>query len=46
VEPIASSLLAWWLLGEQPTLWAVLGGLLILSGISIASRAERRALES
>jgi drug/metabolite transporter (DMT)-like permease len=46
VEPIASSLLAWWLLGEQPTLWAVLGGLLVLSGISVASQAERRAMDS
>jgi drug/metabolite transporter (DMT)-like permease len=44
-EPIGSTLLAWWLLGEQPTLWAVLGGLLILSGIVVASRAERRVRE-
>jgi drug/metabolite transporter (DMT)-like permease len=44
-EPIGSTLLAWWLLGERPTLWAVLGGLLILSGIVVASRVERRARE-
>jgi drug/metabolite transporter (DMT)-like permease len=44
-EPIASTLLAWWLLGERPTPWAVLGGLLILSGITVASRAEGRAQE-
>ncbi|MGD2144534.1 MAG: DMT family transporter [Anaerolineae bacterium] len=43
VEPIGSTLLAWWLLGEPPTLWAVVGGLLILSGIVVSSRAERRA---
>ena len=41
-EPIGSTLLAWWLLEERPTLWAVAGGLLILSGIVVASRAERR----
>jgi drug/metabolite transporter (DMT)-like permease len=41
-EPIGSTLLAWWVLGERPTVWAVLGGTLILSGILYASRAERR----
>jgi drug/metabolite transporter (DMT)-like permease len=40
-EPIGSALLAWWLLGERPTLWAVLGGLLILGGIVVGSHAER-----
>ncbi|MFW6135792.1 MAG: DMT family transporter [Chloroflexota bacterium] len=40
-EPIGSTLLAWWLLGERPTAWAVAGGALILSGIVVASRAER-----
>jgi drug/metabolite transporter (DMT)-like permease len=44
-EPIGSTLLAWWLLGERPTLWAVVGGLLILSGLVVASRAELRAQE-
>jgi drug/metabolite transporter (DMT)-like permease len=44
-EPIGSTLLAWWLLEERPTLWAVLGGLLILSGIVVASRAEQRSQE-
>jgi drug/metabolite transporter (DMT)-like permease len=43
-EPIGSTLLAWWLLGERPTMWAVLGGVLILSGIVLASRAERPAV--
>jgi drug/metabolite transporter (DMT)-like permease len=42
-EPIGSTLLAWWVLGEQPTVWAVVGGAFILSGIVYASRAERRA---
>jgi drug/metabolite transporter (DMT)-like permease len=41
-EPIGSTLLAWWILDEQPTAWAVGGGMLILSGIVVASRAERR----
>jgi drug/metabolite transporter (DMT)-like permease len=39
-EPIGSTLLAWWLLREPPTLWAVVGGVLILAGIAIASHAE------
>jgi drug/metabolite transporter (DMT)-like permease len=42
-EPIGSTLLAWCLLGERPTPWAVLGGLMILSGVVVASRAERTA---
>ena len=41
VEPIGSTLLAWWLLGEKPSLWAVGGGALILAGITIASYTER-----
>jgi len=39
-EPIGSTLLAWWLLGERPTIWAVVGGILILCGIAIASHAQ------
>ncbi len=42
-EPIGATLLAWWVLGEPPTPWAVAGGALILSGIVVASRAERRS---
>lgn len=42
-EPIGSTLLAWWLLKEQPSLWAVVGGALILVGIAVASHAERLA---
>ena len=42
-EPIGSTLLAWWLLGERPSLWATAGGTLILVGIAAASRAERPA---
>ncbi len=38
-EPIGSTLLAWWLLGERPTPWAVAGGLLIIVGIVVASRS-------
>ena len=41
VEPIGSTLLAWWLLGEKPSLWAVGGGALILAGITTASYTER-----
>jgi drug/metabolite transporter (DMT)-like permease len=40
-EPIGSALLAWWLLGERPSLWAVVGGALTLAGIAVASRIER-----
>jgi drug/metabolite transporter (DMT)-like permease len=42
-EPIGSTLLAWWLLGERPSLWAAVGGALILAGIAIASHVERAA---
>ena len=42
-EPVGSTLLAWWLLGEKPSLWAVAGGALILAGIAVASHAERPA---
>ncbi len=40
-EPTGSALLAWWLLGERPTLWAVVGGALTLAGIAVASHTER-----
>jgi drug/metabolite transporter (DMT)-like permease len=40
-EPIGATLLAWWLLGERPSYWALGGGVLILIGIVVASRAER-----
>jgi len=40
-EPIGSALLAWWLLGEKPSLWATAGGALILVGIAIASYTEQ-----
>jgi drug/metabolite transporter (DMT)-like permease len=43
VEPIGSTLLAWWLLKESPSPWAVAGGILVLSGIAIASCSERPA---
>ena len=42
-EPIGSTLLAWWLLGETPSLWAVTGGVLTLVGIAVASYTERPA---
>lgn len=37
-EPIASTLLAWWVLQEVPTLAGVVGGLLILVGLAVAGR--------
>jgi drug/metabolite transporter (DMT)-like permease len=40
-EPIGSTLLAWWLLGESPSPWALLGGVLILTGIVVGSWTER-----
>jgi drug/metabolite transporter (DMT)-like permease len=40
-EPIASTLLAWWLLEERPSLWTAVGGALTLAGIAIASHVER-----
>ena len=40
-EPIGSTLLAWWLLGEAPAPTVIAGGVLILTGIVLASRAER-----
>ncbi len=42
-EPIGSTFLAWWLLGERPTIWAIGGGLLILVGIVVASGSRRSA---
>ena len=42
-EPIGSTLLAWHLLGEQPSPWAVAGGILIMAGIVVASHVERPA---
>jgi drug/metabolite transporter (DMT)-like permease len=40
-EPIGTSLMAWLLLHEPPTMLKVLGGALILSGVALASREER-----
>jgi drug/metabolite transporter (DMT)-like permease len=40
-EPIGSTLLAWWLLGERPTVWTAVGGSLILGGIVVASGTAR-----
>jgi drug/metabolite transporter (DMT)-like permease len=42
-EPIGATMLAWWLLGERPSAWALAGGMLVLVGIVAASRAERPA---
>jgi drug/metabolite transporter (DMT)-like permease len=43
-EPIGATLLAWWLLDERPSCWALTGGMLILVGIVVASRAERSTI--
>jgi drug/metabolite transporter (DMT)-like permease len=37
-EPIGSTILAYFLLGEKPTMIKIFGGILILIGIYIASR--------
>lgn len=42
-EPIGSTLLAWWWLGERPHASTLAGGGLILSGLAVATRAEMRA---
>jgi drug/metabolite transporter (DMT)-like permease len=36
-ESVGSTLLAWWLLREEPSSWALAGGVLILAGIAIGS---------
>ncbi len=41
-EPIGSTILAYLILGQKPTLFKLLGGALILVGIYIASRSEVR----
>ncbi|RMF29978.1 MAG: DMT family transporter [Chloroflexi bacterium] len=41
-EPVGSTVLAYFLLGEVPGLWHFIGGALILTGIVLASREERR----
>jgi drug/metabolite transporter (DMT)-like permease len=45
-EPISSTLLAWAVLGEEPTWMTALGGGLILAGITVATagRTDRKAL--
>jgi drug/metabolite transporter (DMT)-like permease len=45
-EPIGATLLAWWLLQEKPSPWAAIGGVLILIGITAASRAERPSVKA
>lgn len=41
-EPIGSTILAYFLLHETPTVLKMIGAILILAGIIIASRSERR----
>lgn len=38
-EPLIGSLLAWWLLGENPSRAVALGGLLILTGVYFAGKS-------
>ncbi|MDA3038951.1 MAG: DMT family transporter [Actinomycetota bacterium] len=40
-EPVVSTLLAWLLLAERPTLLAVLGGVVVLAGLSLRSLDSR-----
>ena len=42
-EPIGSAILAYFILGEAPTLLTIIGGALILGGIYISSRVEMQA---
>jgi drug/metabolite transporter (DMT)-like permease len=42
IEPVTSGILAFIILKETPTVWVLLGGLLILFGIYLASRPVRR----
>jgi drug/metabolite transporter (DMT)-like permease len=41
-EPIGSTILAYFLLSETPTLFKIVGGILILAGIYVASLSESR----
>jgi drug/metabolite transporter (DMT)-like permease len=41
-EAIGSTMLAWWLLAEAPPALTVAGGSLILAGLVVAAREERR----
>ena len=43
-EPIGSAILAYFILRERPTLLTITGGVLILGGIYISSRVERRGV--
>ncbi|MFB6285019.1 MAG: DMT family transporter [Candidatus Bipolaricaulia bacterium] len=40
-EPVGASILAFFILGEGLTWWKVVGGVLVLSGIYLATQAER-----
>ena len=46
MEPIGSALLAWLVLGETPSVWAVVGGGVTLAGVAVASWAEQRAADA
>ena len=39
-EPIGSTLLAYWILGETLSLWKATGGICILAGIYVALRTD------
>jgi len=39
-EPVGSTALAWLVLHERPTVWAVVGGCVVLSGIAVAGRSK------
>lgn len=43
LQPVAAAFFAWVLLGESLALLQIAGGVLVLTGIRIAHRAERRA---
>ncbi len=44
-EPIGSTILAYFFLGENPGVLEIIGGVLILAGIYVASRPEKKRVE-
>jgi drug/metabolite transporter (DMT)-like permease len=41
--PIGAALIAWWALGERPSIWAAAGAGLVLTGVALATKSEHRA---
>jgi drug/metabolite transporter (DMT)-like permease len=45
-EPVGAGVLAWWLLGESPAPWFLVGAPLVLTGVAIATVRRRGAREA